>query len=73
MAHTSLFNGEAFVWLDETGTDRRDQLCKYGYALSGVTPAYQHILVRGDRHNAITVMSSSEILALEGRKGTMIW
>ena len=23
MAHTSPLNGEAFVWLDETGTDRR--------------------------------------------------
>ena len=71
MAHTSLFNGESFVWLDETGTDRRDQLRKYGYALRGVTPVYHRILIRGDRYNAISAMSSSEILALEVRKGTM--
>ena len=50
MAHISLFDGEAFVWLDETGTDRRDQLRKYGYALRGVTPVYHRILIRGDRY-----------------------
>ena len=47
------FNVNMFVWLDETGTDKRDQFRKYGYALKGVTPTYQRFLSRGERINAI--------------------
>ena len=32
---------------------------------------YHPILIHGDRYNAISAISSSEILALEVRKGTM--
>jgi len=35
MAQTFLFKGKMFVWLDETGTDKRDQLREYGYAFRG--------------------------------------
>ena len=44
MAQTFLLKREMFVWVDETGTDKRDQLRKYGYALRGVTPVYHRFL-----------------------------
>ena len=53
---TLYYNVEAFVWLDETGTDRRDQLRKYGYALRGVTPVYHRILVRGDMSDTMQLL-----------------
>ena len=62
MAQTFLFNREMFVWVDETGTDKRDQLRKYGYALRGTTPVYHRFLSRGDRINAITAITSSGLL-----------
>ena len=49
MAQTFLFKREMFVWVDETGTDKRDQLRKYGYALRGTTPVYHRFLSRRDR------------------------
>lgn len=44
IAHIHNFDIEMFVWLDETGTDKRDQLRKYGYALRGVIPHYHRSL-----------------------------
>ena len=36
-----------FVWIDEMGSDNRDQIRKFGYALRGLPPVYHHLLVRG--------------------------
>jgi len=60
-----------YVWLDETGTDKRDQLRKYGYAFRGVTPVYHRLLRRGDRINAIAAITSSGLLAVELTKATV--
>ena len=38
MVHSSLFSRDMFVWLDETGSDGRDHIRKYGYALQGMRP-----------------------------------
>ena len=65
MAQTFLFKRDMFVWVDETGTDKRDQLRKYGYALRGVAPEYHRFLSRGHRVNAIAAITSSGLLALE--------
>ena len=45
-----------FVWVDETGSDKRDNIRKYGYALRGVTPTYKRLLARGQRINALAVL-----------------
>ena len=71
MAQTFLFNREMFVWVDETGTDKRDQLRKYGYALRGTTPVYHRFLSRGDRINAIAAITSSGLLTVELTKATV--
>ena len=34
-----------FVWVDETGSDNRDQMRKFGYALQGLPPVYHRLEV----------------------------
>ena len=71
MAHVYLYTSESFVWIDETGTNKKDHIRKYGYALKGVTPVYHRLLCRGERYNAIAAVSCTEILAVEVRKGSV--
>ena len=65
MAHCSLFSRDKFVWLDETGSDNRDHIRKYGYALRGMRPVTHRFLSRGRRTNAIAAMSQDGVIALE--------
>ena len=65
MAQAFLLKRDMFVFVDESGSDARDQIRKYGYALRGVTPTYHRLLSRGRRVNAIAAMASSGVLALE--------
>ena len=71
MVHALLFNCESFVWIDETGTNKKDHIRKYGYALKGVTPVYHRLLCCGDRYSANAAMSCTEVLAVEVRKGSV--
>ena len=71
IAHIYNFDINMLVWLDETGTDKRDQLRKYGYALRGDTPHYHRLLSRGQRTNAIACMCIEGIVALELVNGTV--
>ena len=38
MAEMSLFNPDMLIWIDETGSDRRKSVRKYGYSLRGIPP-----------------------------------
>ena len=71
IASTLLFNTESFVWIEETGSDKRDHIRKYGYALREVTTVYRRLLCRGERNSAIAAVSSTEIPAVEVRKGSV--
>ena len=42
-----------FVFVDETWTDRRDALRKFGYSLRGKRATSQKLLVRGQRVSAV--------------------
>jgi hypothetical protein len=70
MAHVLQYPRDFFVWVDETGTDRRDQLRKFGYALRGYPAVCKRLLVRGTRVSAIVGMASSGILAYELSTGS---
>ena len=67
MAHCSLFDPSMFVWIDETGSDAKTNIRKYGYALRGVT---HRILSRGRRVNAMAAFSSG-LVALEHTTTTL--
>ena len=39
-ANISHLNANCLVWVDETGTDARSHIRKFGYSLKGITPSY---------------------------------
>lgn len=71
MARVFHFPREFLVWCDETGSDRRDEIRKFGYSLRGLTPIYHRHLVRGQRISSVVAMSSHGVLAYDFTTGTM--
>ena len=71
MAQCFLLSRDKFVWVDESGSDARDHIRKYGYAIRGITPVSHRLLARGQWVNAIAGLSSSGIVAFEVVKETV--
>ena len=65
VANVFTFSKEMFVWVDETGSNMKDMLRKYGYALRGERAVCPRLLVRGQRISAISAMSTEGIVANE--------
>ena len=57
------------VFVDETRTDGRDSLRRYGYSLRGKTPRSCKVLVRGERISVIGIMTSTGIPDLHVVRG----
>ena len=70
MANILQYPRNFFVWVDETGSDRRDQLRKFGYAMRGQPATCKRLLVRGVRISAIVGMSSDGVKAYELTTGS---
>ena len=67
----SVYESHMFVFLDETGADKRNILRKYGYSIRG-KPAQRHTwLVRGERVSGIAMISVSGLLDVSVMKGTV--
>ena len=59
MSQCLLFSKKMFVWVDETGSDKRTKIRKFGYALKGQRASSRQLLqFRGQRINVIAAMSS---------------
>ena len=71
MAHCHMFSTDKFIWVDETGTDRRDQLRKHAYSLRGTTPFRYTFIARGIRVNAIAAMCHDGIVSIELTNSTV--
>ena len=71
MAQICLFRRDMFVWLDETGSDARDHVRKFGYAIRGMRAEYHRLLSRGRRVNAIGAISCTGLEALELTNATV--
>ena len=71
MAQCTMFTRDMFVWVDETGSDARDHIRRFGYALRGVTPTSHRLLARGKRVNAVAALSSTGVVALDIVTGTV--
>lgn len=67
---TCLYEQEMMIFLDETGTDKRDAIRHHGYGLRGARLQKQTMLVRGERVSAIAIMSTSGLLDVCTRTGT---
>ena len=50
------------IFLDKTGSDRRNSIRKHGYSLRGKPLVSHKLLVRGERISAIAFMSLSGML-----------
>lgn len=51
------FTNDMLVFVDETGTDRRDSLRRHGYSIRGRTPQSCKVLVRGERISIVGIMT----------------
>ena len=71
MASVYTFPTEMFVWIDESGSDSKDQIRRYGYALRGERAVCRKLLVRGRRVSAIAALSSHGLIALELTDGSV--
>lgn len=67
----SIFKKEMFLFVDETGTDCRDTLRRFGYSLRGKRATSQKLLVRGQRVSAVGVLSAEGILDCHIVAGTV--
>jgi len=61
MSEISIYDPSMFVWIDESGCDRRNSTRKFGYSIRGIPPVDHRLLVRGTRYSAIPVMSVAGI------------
>ena len=66
----SIYSPSMLVFIDETGTDKRDYLRRYGYSLRGKTPSSFKMLVRGERISVIGIMTTNGILDFHVVHGT---
>ena len=65
VSDVSLYDPEMIIFIDETGSDKRDSLRKYGYSLRG-RPARSHkIISRGEHVSAIAMMSMNGMLDVD--------
>jgi len=69
VAYCSALGKHQFVWVDETGCDKRDHIRKYGYSFRGIPPVSQRLLVRGERVNAILALSMKGVIAFSTMTG----
>jgi len=67
ICHMSAYNTDI---IDETGSDNKNALLKYGYSLRGKTPVNHALLVRGERVSAIACMSLAGLLDVKTINGT---
>ena len=51
------FNPKSLIFIDETGSNRRNTIHKYGYSLQGMTPVSYKFTVYGKRLSAIGILT----------------
>ena len=57
----SLYKPDMLIFIDESGSDRRDRLRRYGYSVRGKPPRSLKLLVRGERVSVIAAMSNGHL------------
>ncbi len=65
MAQVLQFPRELFVWVDETGSDARTHIRRFGYSLRGLPPIYTRRLIHGKRISAIAAISSEGLVGVD--------
>ena len=65
------YTRDKLVWLDEMGSDSRDAMRQYGYAIRGETPVCHRLQIRGQRISTIAAISSAGVVATEFKLGAV--
>ena len=61
MEEMAYLNADMLVWTDECGSDRRNEIRKYGYSLRGMTPVSYKLVSHGKGFSAIPVVTTRGI------------
>ena len=72
LSDMSIYQGhpELFVFVDETGTDRRDIMRKFAYSIRGKPATVSKLMVRGQRVSAVVGISNDGVLDFITSKST---
>lgn len=62
IAEVTMYYRRMFIFVDETGCDRRDAMRRFGYSLRGQRCVAKRLLVRGERVSSVTAMTQKGIL-----------
>ena len=65
MAQIMQYPTDYYVWVDETGSDCRDHIRKFGYQVIGLAPVYHRFLIRETHVSSIAAISSEGLMAYE--------
>ena len=71
LAEVHFYRREQLVFIDETGCKSKDHVRRMGYAMRGETPIQHRWLHKGEPISAIAAMSSSGMIAVEMKKGSV--
>ena len=71
MADILAYKKYMLVFIDEIGSDRRDHIRQFGYALRGEAPVYHRFLASGRRISGIAAISCDGLLECELITGTI--
>ena len=66
----SLYSTDMFIFVDETGADKRNALRKFAYSNRGKPLRNHSLLIRGERISAIACMSINGLLDVKTVQGT---
>ena len=69
----SLYPRQTLLFIDETGTDHRNSLRKYGYSIRGQPAVKPSLMIREEHVTTIAAMSVDGIVALEIVGGAWCW
>ena len=71
VSDVSVYPRETLLFVDETGTNGKDAVRKYGYSLRGKSLKAQNLLVRGEHISCIVAMSVAGIVAIKIARGSV--
>ena len=71
-ADVSLYKLEMLIFIDESGSNDRDTLRKYGYSIRGKPPRSLKLLVYGEWVSVITALSNDSVETLRVVRG-IVW
>lgn len=57
-----MYKADMSIFVDDTGTDARDKIRKYGYGVRRKPPVAQKLLVRGQHFSYIAIMSTAQVV-----------